>query len=185
MCVRALLQPSLKTRVDRLTERVRVRVSLVLAMATAMGEPPDSSTTLTDETTSANTTNTIIAAFDPTLLIEYLTDLAVVILNASREDLQVSLLSYPDTLQRCSRFATDLNNLVLYLRKEVGEGTTTIQNGIPIFEVLDLIWQGIVKFRSCTISAPSTLLVQQQSHQSPSLSILSLLTLVFLYKVNL
>lgn len=98
-------------------------------MATAMDEPPDSSTALADE---ANTANTIIAAFDPTLLAEYLTDLAVVILNASREDLQLSLLSYPDTLQRCSRFAADPNNLVLYLRKEAGEGApTTIQNGNP------------------------------------------------------
>ena len=113
-------------------------------MATAMDEPPDSSTALTDETTSTNTTNTIIAAFDPTLLTEYLTDLAVVILNASREDLQVSLLSYPDTLQRCSRFAADPNNLVLYLRKEVGEGTpTTIQNGNSAYHlcIVDLFFR--------------------------------------------
>jgi hypothetical protein len=95
-------------------------------MATAMDDPPDSSA-LTDETTTT-TTSTIITTFDPTLLIEYLSDLAVVILDASREDLQVSLLSYPDTLQRCSKFAADPNSLVLYLRKEVGEGTAA-QNG--------------------------------------------------------
>lgn len=96
-------------------------------MATAVDDLPDS-LTLTDDTT-ASTTTPIIAAFDPLLLTEFLTDLAVVILNASREDLQVSLLSYPDTLQRCSRFAADPNNPVLYLRKETGEGTAT-QNGI-------------------------------------------------------
>jgi hypothetical protein len=95
-------------------------------MAATMDDPLD----ITDDATSLSSTTPtpIIAAFDPTSLTEYLTDLAVVILNASREDLQVSLLSYPDTLQRCSRFAADPNNLVLYLRKETGEGTAT-QNG--------------------------------------------------------
>src|SRR5204863_1768995 len=93
---------------------------------------------ITDDATllSSTTPTPIIAAFDPTLLTEYLTDLAGVILNASREDLQVSFLSYPDTLQRCSRFAADPNNLVLYLRKEVGEGTapaTPSHNGILSF----------------------------------------------------
>jgi dynein heavy chain 1, cytosolic len=93
-------------------------------MASVMDESSDSiittttpppSSTLTDDTT------TIIPPFDPTLLAEFLTELAVVILNASRGDLQDSLLSYPDTLQRCSRFATDSNNPALYLRKETGD----------------------------------------------------------------
>ena len=93
-------------------------------MATTTDEPPETLGTpppLTDET------STIIASFDPTLLVEYLTDLAVVVLNASREDLQLSLLSYPDTLHRCSRFAADSNSLVLYLRKEAGDSSS--QNG--------------------------------------------------------
>ena len=76
---------------------------------------------LTEETAA------IVASFDPALVVAYLTDLAVVVLNASRDDLQVSLLSYPDTLQRCARFAADPNSLVLYLRKEAGD--PSLQNG--------------------------------------------------------
>lgn len=89
-----------------------------------MDEPIDSIiTTATPPPSSALTddTTTIIPAFDPTLLMEFLSELAVAILDASRGDLQDSLLSYPDTLQRCSRFATDSNNLALYLRKETGD----------------------------------------------------------------
>ena len=90
----------------------------------AMDEPPDTSTA----TTLIDENSTIVASFDPSLLTEYLTDLAIVILDASREDLEVSLLSYPDTLQRCSRFAADPGSLVLYLRKETGDANT--QTGI-------------------------------------------------------
>lgn len=82
------------------------------------------SAALTEETAA------IVASFDPTLVTEYLADLAVVVLNASRDDLQASLLSYPDTLQRCSRFAADPNSLVLYLRKETGD--PSLQNGTPL-----------------------------------------------------
>jgi dynein heavy chain 1, cytosolic len=78
---------------------------------------------LTEETAA------IVASFDPTLVVEYLAELAVVVLDASRDDLLVSLLSYPDTLQRCSRFAVDPGSLVLYLRKEPGDAS--VQNGKP------------------------------------------------------
>lgn len=80
---------------------------------------------LTEETAA------IVASFDPTVVIEFLADLAVVVLKASRDDLQVSLLSYPDTLHRCSRFAADPNAPVLYLRKEAAD--TSIQNGMAQF----------------------------------------------------
>jgi hypothetical protein len=94
----------------------------------AMDEPLDSSTTTPTDETAA-----IVVSFDTSLFTEYLTELAVVILDASREDLQVSLLSYPDTLQRSSRFAADANSLVLYMRKETGEAGA--QNGnFPNFD---------------------------------------------------
>jgi hypothetical protein len=139
--------------------------------ATAMDDPPDSlsatASPLSEDTTT--TTTTIIAAsFDPTLLTEYVADLAVVALNASRQDLRLSLLSYPDTLQRCSRFAADPNNLVLYLRKETGDTSSQIGIG-PIFKswlgVDD--FQGMAKRRLCIISGQNTLLALQQSHPSP------------------
>lgn len=98
------------------------------SMATATDDSPDTlgtSSTLTEDTTA------IIASFDPALLIDYLTDLAKVMLNASREDLQVSLLSYPDTLQRCSRFAADQNSQVLYLRKEPGDASSPSGKSTP------------------------------------------------------
>src|SRR5271170_4982600 len=95
--------------------------------ATAMDDPPDSLSATASPLSEDTTTTTIIAAsFDPTLLTEYVADLAVVTLNASREDLRLSLLSYPDTLQKCSRFATDPNNLVVYLRKETGDTSSQI-----------------------------------------------------------
>src|SRR5205809_837508 len=80
---------------------------------------------LTEETAA------IVASFDPTVVIEFLADLAVVVLRASRDDLQVSLLSYPDTLHRCSRFAADPNAQALYLRKEAADAS--IQNGMTQF----------------------------------------------------
>ena len=94
-------------------------------MAAVLDDSPDVSSTLTDETAA------IITSFDPNILVEFLTDLAVITLNASREDLKVSLLSYPDTLQRCSRFAADSNQGAIYLKKDVGESST--QNGNLIF----------------------------------------------------
>jgi hypothetical protein len=89
-------------------------------MAT-LDDPIESSTSLTEETA------TIVAPFDPSLLTDHICIIADVLLNASCEDLQVSLLSSPDTITRCSKFATDSNNLVLYLIKETGDASS--QNG--------------------------------------------------------
>lgn len=92
-------------------------------MAAVMEDFPDTTATppLTDETAA------VVASFDPNILVEFLTDLAVVTLNASRDDLQVSLLSFPDTLQRCARFAADTNQNAIYLKKDTGDSTS--QNG--------------------------------------------------------
>lgn len=62
-------------------------------------------------------------AIDPALLVEYLRELLSVTLGASREDLEGpgSLLSksrYSDTVQRCTRFATE-SQLVLYIQKDI------------------------------------------------------------------
>jgi hypothetical protein len=135
--------------------------------ATAMDDPPDSLSATASPLSEDTTTTTIIAAsFDPTLLTEYVADLAVVALNASREDLRLSLLSYPDTLQRCSRFAADPNNLVLYLRKETGD--TNSQIGIvPPFQMCVDDFQGMAKRRLFIISVLNTLLALQQSHPLP------------------
>jgi hypothetical protein len=84
---------------------------------------------LTEETAA------IVASFDPAVVLEYLAALAVLVLNASRDDLQVSLLSYPDTLHKSSRFAADPNAQVLCLRKEAAD--TSIQNGMaPVPHIL-------------------------------------------------
>jgi hypothetical protein len=82
----------------------------------------------------------IITAFDPSALAEYVADLAVLILNASRDDLSLSLLAYPDTVQKCSRFASDANSQSLYLRKDTSDATlpTGPQNGSPHPYVLQL-----------------------------------------------
>ena|ERR1700685_3284479 len=135
--------------------------------ATAMDDPPDSLSASASPLSEDTTTTTIIAAsFDPTLLTNYVADLAVVALNASREDLRLSLLSYPDTLQRCSRFAADPNNLVLYLRKEAGDTSSQIGIGPP-FQICVDDFQGMAKRRSFIISVQNTLLALQQSHPLP------------------
>jgi len=71
------------------------------------------------------------AAFDASALADYVADLAVLVLNASRDDLQLSLLAYPDTVHKCSRFAADANSQSLYLRKDAADTTLTpsSQNG--------------------------------------------------------
>ena len=69
----------------------------------------------------------IVAAFDPAVLAEYVADIAVLVLNASRDDLLLSLLAYPDTIQKCSRFASDTNSQSLYVRKDSAD--TTLPSG--------------------------------------------------------
>ena len=102
-------------------------------MATVIDDVGDTSNILTDETAA------IIASFDPNVLVGYLTNLAVMILDASRDDLQVSLLGYPDTLQRCAKFAADPNSAALYMQKDLGEAST--QNGNSTY-----YFRGIVNF---------------------------------------
>jgi hypothetical protein len=102
--------------------------------AAAMDDPPDSLAATSSPLAEDATATIIAASFDPTMLTDYLADLAVVALNASRDDLRLSLLSYPDTLQKCSRFAADPNSLVLYLRKETGETGSQIGTFGPFFE---------------------------------------------------
>ena len=112
--------------------------------AAAMDDPLDSLAATSSPLAEDATATIIAASFDPTMLTDYLADLAVVALNASRDDLRLSLLSYPDTLQKCSRFAADPNSLVLYLRKETGETGSQIGTSGPFFEnsVMLMIFRG-------------------------------------------
>lgn len=61
-------------------------------------------------------------AIDPNLVVDYLVSITTITLGATRSDLESpgSLLSkanYPDTLQRCTRFASDVQ-VALYIQKE-------------------------------------------------------------------
>jgi dynein heavy chain 1, cytosolic len=61
--------------------------------------------------------------FDPQVLVEHLSNLIIVTLGASKSDLEAypSLLSQSEsaeTLQRCSRFASE-SQAALYVRKDV------------------------------------------------------------------
>ncbi|KAI2637206.1 cytoplasmic dynein heavy chain [Hypomontagnella submonticulosa] len=60
---------------------------------------------------------------DPALLVDYLASVVVIALGATREELErpdnlLSKANYADTLQRCSRFATDAQ-VALYVQKDV------------------------------------------------------------------
>lgn len=98
---------------------------------TVIDEPPTSSSS---PAPGAGGAAAIVAAFDASALAEYVADLAVLVLNASRDDLLLSLLAYPDTLHKCSRFAADASSQSLYLRKDTADTTLTpsSQNGIPL-----------------------------------------------------
>jgi hypothetical protein len=110
-------------------------------MATAMDDLLMGDSVIDDPPTSSSSpapgaggAAAIVAAFDASALAEYVADLAVLVLNASRDDLLLSLLAYPDTLHKCSRFAADASSQSLYLRKDTADTTLTpsSQNGIPL-----------------------------------------------------
>ncbi len=71
-------------------------------------------------------------AIDPVLVIEHLAAVLEITLGATRRDLESfgSLLSkarYSDTVQRCTRFATE-SQVALYVRKDViSEGEDSLQ----------------------------------------------------------
>lgn len=71
-------------------------------------------------------------AIDPLLLVQYLTSVLEVALGADKEDLESpgSLLHksrHADTVQRCIRFATDIQT-VLYIQKDLVP-SSAIENG--------------------------------------------------------
>ncbi|KAI9803379.1 MAG: hypothetical protein M1833_000898 [Piccolia ochrophora] len=64
-----------------------------------------------------------LPTIDPTLVVEHLTDLIHITLGASDTDLQnhgslLSKLKYSDTLQRCTRFASE-SQVALYVQKDL------------------------------------------------------------------
>jgi len=62
---------------------------------------------------------------DPRVVLEYLNQLLIVTLGASREDLEASLrssLRLSDTLQRCTRFASEPQE-ALYVQQELLDQT--------------------------------------------------------------
>jgi dynein heavy chain 1 len=70
---------------------------------------------------------------DPARLVDHLVSLVEIALGASREELEGpgSLLHkarYPDTIQRCTRFATDTQPC-LYIQKDALP-SSTLENGI-------------------------------------------------------
>lgn len=76
--------------------------------------------------------NASFATIDPVRVVEYLTTQLEVTLGAEKRELDApgSLLSkakYQDTIQRCTRFATD-NQTALYIQKEPA-AETQLENG--------------------------------------------------------
>ena len=74
----------------------------------------------------------LVASIDPKLVVEHLIDVLEVTLGASSDDLESpgSLLSKAkrsDTIQRCTRFASE-SQVVLYIQKELRPTETT--NGV-------------------------------------------------------
>ncbi|KAI1853296.1 hypothetical protein JX266_002002 [Neoarthrinium moseri] len=66
---------------------------------------------------------TSFAAIEPEKIVQYLAAVVTIALGASREDLEkdgnpLSPANYADTVQRCTRFATD-SQVALYIQKEV------------------------------------------------------------------
>ena len=64
------------------------------------------------------------STIDPSLIVRHLVDLLEIVLGASAEDLEshgslLSELKRHDTLQRCTRFASEPQVAVLYVLKDV------------------------------------------------------------------
>lgn len=60
---------------------------------------------------------------DPNLVVDYLASVVTIALGATRDELErpdnlLSKANYADTVQRCSRFATDAH-VALYVQKDV------------------------------------------------------------------
>ena len=67
-------------------------------------------------------TPSAFVTIDPKLVVDYLVSVVSITLGATREDLEspgslLSKTSYADTLQRCTRFASDAQ-VALYIQKE-------------------------------------------------------------------
>jgi dynein heavy chain 1 len=76
--------------------------------------------------------NTPFAAIDPVRVVEYLTTQLQVTLGAAKRELDapgslLSKASYQDTIQRCTRFATDTQT-ALYIQKEPAP-VSQLENG--------------------------------------------------------
>ena len=61
------------------------------------------------------------ASFDVEVFKDYILKLLPLVLGAETNDLESSLFSFPDTLEKCKRFASDAQTPVLYVFKEKEE----------------------------------------------------------------
>lgn len=59
-----------------------------------------------------------LLTFDTRVLQEYLEQLLPLVLGAEISDLENTIFSYPDTLEKFKRFATDAQSPVLFILKE-------------------------------------------------------------------
>ncbi|KAL1922601.1 uncharacterized protein VTP21DRAFT_10140 [Calcarisporiella thermophila] len=62
-----------------------------------------------------------LTAIDPSIVKDYLQHLLPVVFGADGGDLENSLIAYPDTLDKCRKFANDPQTLVIYVVKEKEE----------------------------------------------------------------
>lgn len=73
-------------------------------------------------------------AIDPNLVVEYLASVVTIALGATRNELErpdnlLSKDNHADTIQRCSRFATDAH-VVLYVQKDVKPADTVADDSV-------------------------------------------------------
>jgi hypothetical protein len=94
---------------------------------------------------------TAFPVVDPVRVVDYLASLLEATLGATRSELEAtgSLLSkagYPDTVQRCTRFATD-SQVALYIQKDLAT-TNGLENGTGPEGMKDVpatqCWAGIM-----------------------------------------
>ncbi|KAL1836345.1 hypothetical protein VTJ49DRAFT_5263 [Mycothermus thermophilus] len=92
-------------------------------METAVSPPPGANGVAGSPSPSPSPSSASFATVDPARVVDYLASLLEAALGATRTELEApgSLLSrtrYPDTLQRCTRFATE-TQVALYIQKEL------------------------------------------------------------------
>lgn len=114
--------------IDASTDKLVIPLLFAIMMETAapsLGAP--------DLVVNGISSSPPLIIIDPAKIVEHLAAVVTITLGASREDLRregnlLSPESHADTVQRCTRFASD-SQVALYIQKEIVTGSDVVEDG--------------------------------------------------------